>query len=203
MGALDKFKARFGPAQTDHKRLADIKLTQERLNKKPEPRSNRRDVMMTLPKARTVGGAGSLGLIGGIAGRLGAGAFNLAKKSKGLGVSQFIEPLIEFINMDGVEAKGPSQKTVRAADAKPGDTLNPSHVNSTTDSYTKQTNHRFKNVFEKNTTVTDLVTGEVSKQYTRQKTKTNKRGKTKSKFKRRFEKYDSDGNLTYREKTRS
>ena len=98
---------------------------------------------------------------------------------------------------------GPSQKTVKAADAKPGDAVNPSHIYSVTDSYTRQRNGRVKQVFSSNTTDTDLVTGEVSKQYTRQKTKTNKRNKTKNKFKRIFETYDSDGNLVYREKTKS
>tara|TARA_R100000541_G_scaffold15923_1_gene25466 strand:- start:279 stop:620 length:342 start_codon:yes stop_codon:yes gene_type:complete len=97
----------------------------------------------------------------------------------------------------------PNKETVRAADAQPGDTLNPSHVNSTAEKHTIQTNRRFKNVFEKNTTVTDLVTGEVSKQYIRQKTKINNRGKTKTKFKRRFETYDSDGNLVYRERKKT
>ena len=97
-------------------------------------------------------------------------------------------------------------ETVSVADAKPGDTLNPSHVSSTKDSYTRQKTRNgksnLKDVYESNTTVKDLVTGETSKQYTRQKTKVNKRGKNKTKLKKVFETYDSDGNLTYREKTK-
>ena len=97
---------------------------------------------------------------------------------------------------------GPSQ-TVRDVDAKPGNYLNPSQINSTTDLYTKANNGRVKQVFEENTTDTDLVTGDVSKQYTRQKTKTNRRGKTKTKIKRRFETYDSNGNLISKQKTKT
>ena len=81
--------------------------------------------------------------------------------------------------------------------------LNPSQLESTTTLSTRQRNGRLKEVFEENTTDTDLVTGETSKQYIRQKTKTNRKGKKKTKLKKVFETYDSDGNLTYKEKTKN
>jgi hypothetical protein len=81
MGTLDKLKSRLrptsGPSQTDHKRLAEIKLTQERLNK---PKHERTTPWKFLPKPRTLGGAGGLELIagGGVVGK----AFNLSKRLK-------------------------------------------------------------------------------------------------------------------------
>ncbi len=81
--------------------------------------------------------------------------------------------------------------------------LNPSQLESTTTSSTKQRNGRLKKVFEQTSTDTDLVTGEVMRQTTRQKTKTNRRGKTKTKLKTKFETYDSDGNLTNRQITKN
>jgi len=62
--------------QTDHKRLAEIKLTQERLNK---PKHERTKPWKFFPKPRVVGGAGGLELIGG-AGRGIVKAFNIIKK---------------------------------------------------------------------------------------------------------------------------
>tara|TARA_R100000951_G_C2483897_1_gene132368 strand:+ start:48 stop:341 length:294 start_codon:yes stop_codon:yes gene_type:complete len=61
-------------ADNTHKRLAEIKLTRERLNKKPKLHS-----IITLPKPRALGGSGALQLLGGVVG-MRAGAFNLAKK---------------------------------------------------------------------------------------------------------------------------
>ena len=68
--------------QTNHKRLAEIKLTQERLNKKPAPKSNMRNVKSTIPKSalKPKGGAGALELVVGAS--LYRGAFNLAKGMK-------------------------------------------------------------------------------------------------------------------------
>ena len=81
--------------------------------------------------------------------------------------------------------------------------LNSSSLNSTSSLNTRQRNGRVKQVFEENTTDTDLVTGATTTQTTRQKTKTNRRGKTKTKIKRRFETYDSDGNLISKQKTKT
>jgi hypothetical protein len=76
MNTLDKFKSRFGPAQTDHKRLAEIKLTKERLNKKPHTHYEK----IKTPKERPFGG-GAMDLIGGRG--LVKGIFNLSKKTAG------------------------------------------------------------------------------------------------------------------------
>ncbi len=129
MNTLDKFKSRFGPAQTDHKRLAEIKLTQERLNKKPAPKSTKlltkqelmRNVKTSFSKSdlKPRGGAGALALVGGVVGGLRAGAFNLAKNSKPFTIPEIIEPVLEFMEHGVVEdyTEGPGQ-TVRAADTK-------------------------------------------------------------------------------------
>ena len=74
MNALDKFKSRFGPAQANHKRLAEIKLTQERLNKKPHIHYEK----IAMPKERLIGG-GAMDLIGGRG--LAKGIINLSKKT--------------------------------------------------------------------------------------------------------------------------
>lgn len=81
MNELDKFKARFGPSQTNHKRLAEIKLTQERLNKKPDTGKK-----FVTRKVSTLGGAGALELVGGAS--LFKGAFNLSKSMK---VTPFVD----------------------------------------------------------------------------------------------------------------
>ena len=62
--------------QTDHERLAEIKLTRERLNK---PKHERTKTWAKLPKPRTLGGAGALEMLGG-AGLI--RGFNLSKKLK-------------------------------------------------------------------------------------------------------------------------
>ena len=64
--------------QTDHKRLAEIKLTQERLNK---PKHERTKPWVKLPKPRTLSGAGAFELISGVGGGI-VKAFNLAKKAE-------------------------------------------------------------------------------------------------------------------------
>lgn len=172
MGVLDKLKSRLGPSQTDHKRLAEIKLTQERLKNKPTNTHTTYDgqIPKTAIKART--GGGSMDLIGGK---------NLVKTAKG------VKKMAEIV-----------MNAMQGYDTKRG----PSQLESKTDLYTKQRNGRLKEVFEENTTDTDLVTGETSKQYIRQKTKTNRKGKKKTKLKKVFETYDSDGNLISREKTK-
>lgn len=65
MGVLEKLKSRLGPSQTDYKRLAEIKLTQERLKKKPTNTRTTydRQIPRTAIKAKT--GGGSMDLIGG------------------------------------------------------------------------------------------------------------------------------------------
>lgn len=171
MGVLDKLKSRLGPSQTDHKRLAEIKLTQERLKKEPTNTHTTYDgqIPKTAIKART--GGGSMDLIGGR---------GLVKGASGI-------KKVADIVMNAIQGY---------------DTLGPSQLESKTDLYTRQRNGRLKEVFEENTTDTDLVTGETSKQYIRQKTKTNRKGKKKTKLKKVFETYDSDGNLISREKTK-
>jgi len=62
--------------QTDHKRLAEIKLTQETLNK---PKREKTKTFAKLPKVKTVGGAGALGVLSGASVMRG---FNLSKKLK-------------------------------------------------------------------------------------------------------------------------
>ena len=76
MGVLEKLKSRLGPSQTDHKRLAEIKLTQERLNK---PKHERTKPWKFPPKVKTVGGAGALEMLGGTSVIRG---FNLSKRLK-------------------------------------------------------------------------------------------------------------------------
>ena len=82
MGVLDKLKSRLGPSQTDHKRLAEIKLTQERLNKKPIKTPTQ--VQWEMPSARPLGG-GAMDLVGGRG--VVKGIINLSKKFKGLGIA--------------------------------------------------------------------------------------------------------------------
>ena len=62
--------------QTDHKRLAEIKLTRERLNK---PKHEKTKTWGKLPKIKTVGGAGALEMLGGAKVIRG---FNLSKRLK-------------------------------------------------------------------------------------------------------------------------
>jgi hypothetical protein len=62
--------------QTDHERLAEIKLTQERLNK---PKHERTKSWKFLPKPKTLGGAGALEMLGGASVIRG---FNLSKRLK-------------------------------------------------------------------------------------------------------------------------
>jgi len=96
MGVLDKLKSRLGPSQTDHKRLAEIKLTQERLKNKPT--NTRTTYDGQIPKTpRVLAGGGSMDLIGG----------------KGLvkGVSG-IKKIADIVMnaMQGYDMLGPSQR---------------------------------------------------------------------------------------------
>ena len=82
MGALNTIRNILGPSQTDHKRLAEIKLTQERLNKKPIKTPTQ--VQLELPSVRPLGG-GAMDLVGGRG--VVKGIINLSKKFKGLGIA--------------------------------------------------------------------------------------------------------------------
>tara|TARA_R110000764_G_scaffold227174_1_gene317167 strand:+ start:654 stop:947 length:294 start_codon:yes stop_codon:yes gene_type:complete len=94
MGVLEKLKSRLGPSQTDHKRLAEIKLTQERLNKEKTNTPNY--VQLETPEERPLGG-GSMDLIGGRG--LARGVFNLSKKIQSLR----IKPLDIVMNASQTE----------------------------------------------------------------------------------------------------
>jgi len=89
MGVLDKLKSRLGPSQADHKRLAEIKLTQERLNKKPHTHYEK----IVMPKERSLGG-GAIDLVGGRG--LVKGIINLSKRFKGLGIQPVTDILMNI-----------------------------------------------------------------------------------------------------------
>jgi hypothetical protein len=63
MGALNTIRNILGPSQTDHKRLAEIKLTQERLNK---PIEAPRKIQLKLPSAYKTFEGGAMDMIGGM-----------------------------------------------------------------------------------------------------------------------------------------